>query len=67
MMEYPKFYDEVEHIVLQDDLSMFLGASEEGIIDISEGNCSNGRISSAQKTFSGSGGLVVRIKICKDY
>jgi hypothetical protein len=34
-MEYPKFYNEVEHIVLQDDLSMFLGASEEGIIDIS--------------------------------
>ena len=35
MMEYPKFYDEVEHIVLQDDLSKFLGASEEGIIDLS--------------------------------
>ncbi len=35
MMEYPKFYDEVEHIILKDDLSEFLGSSEEGIIDIS--------------------------------
>jgi len=34
-MEYPKFYNQVEHIVLQDDLSKFLGASVEGIIDIS--------------------------------
>ena len=34
-MEYPKFYDEIEHIVLQDDLSRFLGATEEGIIEIS--------------------------------
>lgn len=34
-MEYPRFYDEVEHIILQDDLSNFLGASENGIIDIS--------------------------------
>ena len=34
-MEYPKFYDEVEHIVLQDELAGFLGSSEEGIIDIS--------------------------------
>jgi len=34
-MEYPKFYDEVEHIVLRDDLSKFLGASEEGVIDLS--------------------------------
>ncbi len=34
-MEYPKFYNEVEHIVLKDELSKFLGSSEEGIIDIS--------------------------------
>jgi len=34
-MEYPKFYDEVEHIVLRDNLSKFLGASEEGVIDLS--------------------------------
>jgi len=34
-MEYPKYFDQVEHIVLQDDLSKFLGASVEGIIDIS--------------------------------
>ncbi len=34
-MNYPKFYDEIEHIVLKDGLSEFLGASEEGIIDIS--------------------------------
>ena len=34
-MKYPKFYDEVEHIVLKADLSAFLGASEEGVIDIS--------------------------------
>ena len=34
-MEYPKFYDGVEHIVLQDELSRFLGTSEEGIIDFS--------------------------------
>jgi len=34
-MKYPNYYDNIEHIVLQDDLSKFLGASEEGIIDIS--------------------------------
>lgn len=34
-MKYPKFYDEVEHIILKDELSKFLGSSEEGIIDIS--------------------------------
>ncbi len=34
-MKYPDYYDNIEHIVLQDDLSKFLGASEEGIIDIS--------------------------------
>ena len=34
-MEYPKFYNEVEHIILRDELSSFLGSSEEGMIDIS--------------------------------
>lgn len=34
-MEYPKFINEVEHIILQDELSKFLGSSEEGLIDIS--------------------------------
>ncbi|MCP4309887.1 MAG: hypothetical protein GY790_01370 [Bacteroidetes bacterium] len=34
-MEYPEFYNEVEHIILKDELSRFLGSSEEGIIDIS--------------------------------
>jgi hypothetical protein len=34
-MKYPKYYDEIEHIVLKDELSAFLGATEEGIIDIS--------------------------------
>ncbi len=34
-MKYPNYYDDVEHIVLKDELSMFLGSSEEGIIDIS--------------------------------
>ena len=33
-MNYPKFFDEVEHIVLQDELGDFLGTSENGIIDI---------------------------------
>lgn len=34
-MVYPEFYNEVEHIILKDELSKFLGSSEEGIIDIS--------------------------------
>ncbi|MEN8120254.1 MAG: hypothetical protein ABFS35_07905 [Bacteroidota bacterium] len=34
-MKYPKFYDEIEDIILKDELSAFLGASKEGIIDIS--------------------------------
>lgn len=34
-MEYPKYYDDVEHILLQDELSKFLGSSKEGLIDIS--------------------------------
>jgi hypothetical protein len=35
MMKYPEFFDEIEHIVLKDELSEFLGATEGGIIDIS--------------------------------
>jgi len=34
-MEYPDFYNDVEHIILKDELSKFLGSSEDGIIDIS--------------------------------
>ena len=34
-MQYPSFYDHVEHIILQDKLSAFLGSSEQGIIDVS--------------------------------
>ena len=34
-MSYPKFFDEIEHIVLRDELSDFLGSTEDGIIDIS--------------------------------
>ena len=34
-MKYPEFYNNIEHIVLKDELSAILGASEEGIIDIS--------------------------------
>jgi len=34
-MKYPDYYNDVEHIILKDELSMFLGSSEEGIIDIS--------------------------------
>ncbi|RLD41439.1 MAG: hypothetical protein DRI86_13375 [Bacteroidetes bacterium] len=34
-MKYPDFFNEIEHITLQDELSEFLGSSEEGIIDIS--------------------------------
>jgi len=32
-MKYPKFFDEIEHIVLKDELSEFLGSAENGIID----------------------------------
>lgn len=32
-MQYPSFYDEIETIKLQDELSKFLGASEDGIIE----------------------------------
>jgi FmdE protein associated with molybdenum formylmethanofuran dehydrogenase len=34
-MQYPKFYDEIETITLQDDLADFLGAFEQGIIEFS--------------------------------
>ncbi len=34
-MKYPEFFDEIEHIVLIDELSEFLGSTEGGIIDIS--------------------------------
>jgi len=34
-MEYPDFYNDIEHIVLKDKLSMFLGSTGEGIIDFS--------------------------------
>jgi len=34
-MEYPQFFTEIEHIVLKDELSEFLGTSKDGIIDIS--------------------------------
>mgnify|MGYP000327258601 CR=1 FL=1 len=32
-MNYPKFFDEVEKIVLKDDLSDFLGVFEDGIVE----------------------------------
>ncbi len=34
-MSYPKFFNEIEHIVLVDELSDFLGSTEGGVIDIS--------------------------------
>jgi len=34
-MEYLKFFDEIEKIVLVDDLAKFLGVNRDGIIDIS--------------------------------
>ncbi len=34
-MNYPKFFDSIEHIILKDELSEFLGSTENGIIDIS--------------------------------
>ena len=38
-MRYPEFYDKVEKFVLQDDLSSFLGATEDGIIEIGYIDC----------------------------
>lgn len=34
-MKYPSFYDSIEKIILQDDLSNFLGAFDDGIIEFS--------------------------------
>jgi hypothetical protein len=34
-MKYPNYYNDVEQIRLKDELSNFLGSSEDGIIDIS--------------------------------
>ncbi len=34
-MKYPAFFDTIEPIVLQDDLTEFLGSAERGIIEIS--------------------------------
>jgi len=34
-MEYLKFFDEIEKIVLVDDLAKFLGVNKDGVIDIS--------------------------------
>ena len=33
-MKYPKFFDEIERIVLKDELSRFLGVNKDGIIEI---------------------------------
>jgi hypothetical protein len=34
-MTYPKFFDKIPHIILQDDLASFLGAFEDGIVEFS--------------------------------
>jgi len=34
-MKYPDFFDKIEHIILKDDLSAFLGATEDGIMEYS--------------------------------
>ena len=34
-MNYPEFYDKVEKIVIQDELSDVLGAFEDGVIEFS--------------------------------
>jgi len=34
-MKFPKFFDEIDNIILQDDLASFLGATEEGIVEFS--------------------------------
>jgi len=38
-VNYPPFYDKVEKFILQDDLSAFLGATEDGVIEISYIDC----------------------------
>ena len=32
-MKYPQFFDKIEHIILKDELSAFLGSTEEGIME----------------------------------
>ena len=34
-MNYPEFFNEIEHIVLKDELGLFLGTTDDGIVDIS--------------------------------
>ncbi|NOX48220.1 MAG: hypothetical protein GXO89_14710 [Chlorobi bacterium] len=34
-MNYPGFFNDIEHIVLKDDLSAFLGTTDDGMVDIS--------------------------------
>ncbi len=34
-MNYPEFFNEIEHIVLKDELGRFLGTTDDGIVDIS--------------------------------
>ena len=34
-MQYPKYFDEIEVIVLKDELTKFLGVNQDGIIEIS--------------------------------
>lgn len=38
-MNYPRFYDQVAPFVLKDDLANFLGACEDGIVEISYLDC----------------------------
>ena len=38
-MQYPTFYDKVEPIILKDELSNFLGATKDGIVEISYLDC----------------------------
>ena len=38
-MQYPKFFDEAESFILKDDLANFLGATKDGIIEITYIDC----------------------------
>lgn len=38
-MEYPKFYNSVEPFILKDELSNFLGATKDGIVEINYLDC----------------------------
>ena len=38
-MQYPSFYDDIENIILFDELANFLGATEDGKIEISYLDC----------------------------